>query len=537
MMKWKYIVSAVVAVSTGSAMAEQGIISVNYAANTANADQTIDAGETYGISALGTVVSNWHNVGYNAVGDAIWDDGSTSTVGAVVSAPGGMSTHHGTNTNMANTVLYAGPTRWGGNDPSFTIFGMANNFSNGYSVIVYLTGKSWSGDATISDGTTTYYYNTPNTYATNLIETTNTTGVTVPQATYAVFKNLSANALQFTLSGVANGTSIGGFQIIGEKGSFEVPPPAGVVAGWDAGATLSYKLPDAVGNMWGGPWPANAFAGSLDGTFGTQAGATDLFTMSTVLNNVTNGNETINITVSYEDAVPVRIDSLHFDIGRQSNAFDTVTLYELTGPTTNAVTNLIYTASGLPVTGSTGNFNDIDIMLTNISDNVLADGQNLRFLLVGSGAVSNDANIYLDNTAFFGEPISHYEGWAYTYGDIGSDTDDPDGDDLNNFGEYAFGGNPTNGNNVGYLPYAAGQATDGMTNYIEYVYTKRVTDGSSVNYKIEQRFDLSLGDWTNSTDAIEMGTGIVVSNQFESVTNWIPTDGKTTEFLRVNAEQ
>lgn len=532
MMKWKYIVSAVVAFSTGSVLAQQRVISVNYAANTADADQTIDAGETYGVPALGTVVSNWHNVGYNAVGNAIWDDGSTSTVGAVVSAPGGISKHHGSNTNMANTVLYAGPTRWGGNDPSFTIFGMADNFSNGYSVIVYLTGKTWAGDATISDGTTTYYYNTPGTYATNLIQTMNTTGVAVPEATYAVFTNLNANALQFTLSG-NNGTSIGGFQIVGEKGSFDVPPPAGVVVGWDAGTTISYKLPNATGTMWGGPWPANAFAGSLDGTFGTKAGATALFTMSSVLNNVTNNNDTIHLNVGYDGGVPVRIDSLHFDIGRVTNAFDTVTLYELTGPTTNAVTNLIHTASGLAITGSTGDFNDIDISLTNISDRILANGQTLRFLLVGSGAVSNDANMYLDNTAFFGAEITPYEGWAFNYGNIGSATNDPDGDSLDNLAEYAFNGNPTNGSDVGYIPAAGDVLASGGTNYIEYVYARRTSAGNTLSYTVVTRPDLVFGNWTNSTDCIETGTGVLVSNNFESVTNWIPTDGKSTEFLNV----
>jgi hypothetical protein len=534
-MKKRITYTAAALAAAFGAIAEQRVISVNYAANLSDTDQTIDAGETYGVSELNTVVGNWYNAGYPGLNDMIWDNGETSTVGSVVSAPGGIAAHNPPgNTTMANTVLYAGPTDWGA-DPGFTIYGMADSFAEGYSVIVYLTGKNWAGNAYISDGTTTYYYNTPGTYATNLIQTTSTDSNSVPEATYAVFSNLNANALTFKVGGLSGGgVSIGGFQIVGEQGSFLPPAPDGLIIGWDAGAGEggAYRMGDAKGNLWGGPWPANAFAGSRDGTFGTRAGAADSFNMASVMNNSGSGSDVMHVSVGWTSAVPVRVDSLHFDIGRASNSFDTVTLYEVV----DAATNLIYSVGGLPITGAVGDFADVDVLLTNISDNVLANGQTLNFLLVGGNSISNDANMFLDNTAFWGEPISHYEGWAYTYGDIGTETDDPDGDDLNNFGEYAFGGNPTNGNNVGYLPSAGAVLESGTTNYIEYIYTKRITDGSSVNYTIEQRDDLILGDWTNSTDYIEVGTGIVTSNQFLSVTNWIPTDGKSEEFLRVIAE-
>lgn len=518
-------------VLAGIATAEQGIISVNWAANLGAADQVIEGAETYGVPDLGTVVGNWNNTTFNQTEDMLWDDGSTNTVGMTLRASGGFQAN---GTPLTNTVLYAGPMNWGAG-VDFTIYGMANEFKEGFSVIVYLGGHAWAGPATITDGTTTNYWNTPQPFDPTLIQSVNTTGVAVEQSNYAVFTNLTANAIKFSMSGVSgNGQCIAGFQIVGEKGSFTPTPAEGVIIGWDAGITASSRLEDASGNMWGGPWPSNPFAGSTDGTFGTHAGATDLFNMATVLNNTGLGgnSDRIFINVGWTNAVPVRLDSMHFDIGRASNSFDTINLYQIVGTSTN----LIYTEAGLPLLSAVTNYTDIDIMLTNISDNVLANGQTLNFMLVGSNSISNDANMFLDNTAFVGEPISHYEGWAYTYGDIGTDEDDPDGDGLNNFGEYVFGGNPTNVNNVGYQPETGAMAASGGTNYIEYVYTKRITDGSSITYDIEQCNDLVFGAWTNSTDAIEMGSGIVVSNQFQTVTNWIPTDGKSREFLRVIAE-
>ena len=194
---------------------QAGIISLNWHTSGGTADEMIDGAETYGVAAEGSVAGNWNNTSWTP-GTLKRDDGTMSGVSISLVSPSGFQVH---DASLGNTPLYAGPMHWEttpAGQPGFTVSNLNAEFPHGYNVIVYLSGKNWAAAGTISDGTTTYYYDTPSPYTAALIKTTNTSGTGVPQANYAVFDNLSADSVTFTLDAPSGGGhSIGGFQIVG----------------------------------------------------------------------------------------------------------------------------------------------------------------------------------------------------------------------------------------------------------------------------------------------------------------------------------
>jgi len=121
-----------------------------------------------------------------------------------------------------------------------------------------------------------------------------------------------------------------------------------------------------------------------------------------------------------------------------------------------------------------------------------------------------------------------YEAWTYDWGtDIGSETNDYDGDMLDNLGEYALGGDPTNGADAGLVPTLGSE--DGT---MVYVHAQR-TDDSNLSYALETTTNLVSSGWTNS------GYFVVATNvtggTFDYVTNTIPTTLDQT-FIRLRIE-
>ena len=106
-------------------------------------------------------------------------------------------------------------------------------------------------------------------------------------------------------------------------------------------------------------------------------------------------------------------------------------------------------------------------------------------------------------------------------------TNDYDGDSIANLLEYALNGNPTNasvGISKSVLLKSAGTA-------VEHVHTERVTAGHGLTYTLKTTASLT-NSWTPVVDATPLGDGPTVDD-FKTVTNQIPTDGKTTEFIRL----
>jgi hypothetical protein len=128
-----------------------------------------------------------------------------------------------------------------------------------------------------------------------------------------------------------------------------------------------------------------------------------------------------------------------------------------------------------------------------------------------------------------------YADWADGFGLTGSNAlydADFDGDALNNLGEYAMGGNPTNGFDLGHLP-SAGTAPQNGTNWFEYVYARRrdaVVRG--LDYTVEATSNLVSEAWsTNNVTEIDSG---IIDDDFESVTNRIPLGAEG--FIRLMIE-
>jgi hypothetical protein len=128
-----------------------------------------------------------------------------------------------------------------------------------------------------------------------------------------------------------------------------------------------------------------------------------------------------------------------------------------------------------------------------------------------------------------------YADWADGFGLSDSNavsSANPDGDVLDNLGEYALGGNPTNGSDWGHVP-TFGTHDDNGTNWFEYVYARR-RDAAvrGLNYTREATTNLLTAAWsTNGVFEIDSGT---IDSDFELVTNRIPLNAEG--FLRLMIE-
>ena len=123
---------------------------------------------------------------------------------------------------------------------------------------------------------------------------------------------------------------------------------------------------------------------------------------------------------------------------------------------------------------------------------------------------------YLDVTPYTGTPFSR---WMMNYPTLGTQTnqtDNMDGDALDNLYEYALGGNPTNGNDTG-ISSAFHVLSNGTSNYLEYVYAQR-NDDASLSYWLELNTNLLRDAWTREFyEVIGTNTASGIEN-FVSVT-------------------
>jgi sialate O-acetylesterase len=113
--------------------------------------------------------------------------------------------------------------------------------------------------------------------------------------------------------------------------------------------------------------------------------------------------------------------------------------------------------------------------------------------------------------------------WTVEFGLSGSNalyTADPDGDVLDNLGEYALGGNPTNGSDRGYVPIF-GPLEENGTNWFEYVYARRRDAAARcLDYTVEATSNMVSAAW--STNNITETGAVAIDGDFEWVTNRIP---------------
>lgn len=128
------------------------------------------------------------------------------------------------------------------------------------------------------------------------------------------------------------------------------------------------------------------------------------------------------------------------------------------------------------------------------------------------------------------DPIQTFSDyWMDSWGvNLGAQADDYDGDGLANLAEYALGGDPTDGLDLGSVPAFAPSG-----DAFRYVHARR-NDDSDLVYTVETSTNLVSGLWTNAGYAvagIRTGTG-----GFDHVTNTVPADAAET-FIRLRVEQ
>lgn len=137
----------------------------------------------------------------------------------------------------------------------------------------------------------------------------------------------------------------------------------------------------------------------------------------------------------------------------------------------------------------------------------------------------------------FDVPVDPYDSWTFQYPGIGSATnwnDNPDNDGLDNLSEWALGGNPDDGDDIGLVPVFE-PMSDGGTNYFQYVHAQR-SDASilGLSYHIEWSDDLASTPWTNENYEI-VGTN-VTGEAFDYVTNRVSTAAAGPQFLKLVIE-
>ena len=178
------------------------IVSVNFTNSSGGGAISI-----FGVDSEGTVSSNWKNLSAstNNLEDA---EGIATTVDITIPdtpSPAWLGQDY------RGTPLYVGNLTNSSN--SITFSDLNATFPNGYKVIAYLGGYTGNTDASISDGTTIYYYQTLNpTEAISSATITQTTDVSnnssSPTAQYALFggeTTLSSDNLTLTLNKISGG--------------------------------------------------------------------------------------------------------------------------------------------------------------------------------------------------------------------------------------------------------------------------------------------------------------------------------------------
>jgi hypothetical protein len=203
--------------------AAQDVVSINLMQNFVAA-QTVDPNVPYGVEE----VPFWTNSNGNSPLNLRDQTGTPTTLNLTI-ANGGRNLFGGN--SIGGTPMKAGQAFFiAGAGPSFTFSEIP--YAN-YKVVAYLTGyNATNTQASISDGSTTYWWR-PQPYGPALNQTTDTDASDgIDQASYAVF-GTDENPLtgsSFTLqallgSSATAGAGIGGFQIVEILVANNPPPP------------------------------------------------------------------------------------------------------------------------------------------------------------------------------------------------------------------------------------------------------------------------------------------------------------------------
>lgn len=149
-----------------------------------------------------------------------------------------------------------------------------------------------------------------------------------------------------------------------------------------------------------------------------------------------------------------------------------------------------------------------------------------------------DVGLKIDNVAVFSNvsapALTPYELWitGFPVGEWDAKGDDPDADGLDNFTEWALGGNPSEILDIGI---DSEYSVDGTS--FTYVYpSNKNGDVQGVLYNLEASDDLVVGIWTNSGITVTVGGNHSADADYVAVTNQVPVAGASERFFRLNVE-
>ncbi|NDV61469.1 hypothetical protein G0Q06_03295 [Puniceicoccales bacterium CK1056] len=372
------------------------ILSLNFYESAVNA-QLIDSSESFGVESLGTLAGNWNNTtGTASAGSLILDDGSTSSVELSTIQPEGSRNfnagpHSPMEAGLNRTASTSGPV-------SVTLSNLNTDFPNGYYAIVYLTGEKptyefpldTNGDpipdgngksyvinkatpgntgATITDGASTFYFQSPDLMHSSLVRLTDPSPVfhyfnyplqrtsqtsppaaDYPEATFVVFGPYSDDAVTFTLDNIAGeDAAIGGIQVFDlaalplspDPAEFSAVPNPGSpnevtmssVTGLTSVGTVEYFFTETTGNFGG---TSSGWQSSIDYTdTGLLPQTTYAYTvtMRDSLGNITAASDSVVVTTpGYESASSPILLAWHTpDEGTNPSTPDTTPDYVLPG--------------------------------------------------------------------------------------------------------------------------------------------------------------------------------------------------------------
>lgn len=144
---------------------------------------------------------------------------------------------------------------------------------------------------------------------------------------------------------------------------------------------------------------------------------------------------------------------------------------------------------------------------------------------------TTDFETWIDWVNIDGE--DRYADWAASEGLTGVRTDDKDGDDIDDFTEWATGGNPNDSNDTG-LAGACFMVDESGTNRFAYV-TPRQTNywSNGIDYWLEGTDSLTIPAWTN----MGWNAGVADSGfnaEYDAVTNYVGNiESNDTQFIRL----
>lgn len=221
----KFVLSAVALWFLAGDSAYAQILSANISSGNAPSNAAVDGSEIFGLPSMSTVVGNWNNLksfgSTNPTAGLVDSTGAATVVSATVLNAGGNQFWGADYINTPwNYGIAAFPNT--ANPVSVSFSGLNAQFASGYFAIVYVNGAPANPGAAVTDGTTTYFFQTSNpANTTPMLITDVNSGDGYQTGNYALFGStsspLTADTITFSIptgSIVANNAGIGGVQLV-----------------------------------------------------------------------------------------------------------------------------------------------------------------------------------------------------------------------------------------------------------------------------------------------------------------------------------